>query len=200
MQVDEQHPVFIRVSQAYKNLGYDLKLETMPLARLEIEAAKGDLIGGNLAAPVAAARLIPQLVQVPVPIYQLELTAFVAQPDETIRQWSDLREKRVVYLTGMLPVEQQLEQQGIQRKTGVMSMVQALQFVAKGRMDVAVLPRAEAEFVLRQMPDLPVRPLSPPLAVLPLYHYIHQKHQTLVEPLTRQLRQLMAQPVVTGGN
>ncbi len=191
-QVSPQHPLVLKVQQAYQNIGRQMQLETMPLERLRLEAARGVLVDGNLAAAASWEQVIPELIRIPVQVYQLELTAFVRTPQLKPMQWADLRLSRVVYMAGMLSVEARLKQHQVKALTTALTLEQALQYVAKGRVDVAVLPKAEAEFVLRQMPDLNVRPLSPPLEVLPLYHYIHQKHQALVGPLTAQFKNMMA--------
>lgn len=79
-----------------------------------------------------------------------------------------------------------------------MTLEQALQYVAKGRVDVAVLPKAETEYVLKQMKVQQVQAVQPALELLPMYHYIHQKHQALVGPLTAQLEKLIAPVQATG--
>jgi polar amino acid transport system substrate-binding protein len=175
-----------------------MQLETMPLERLRLEATRGVLVDGNLAAASTLQQVIPQLIRIPVQVYQLELSVFVRGPEPQPAQWADLRALRVVYLAGMLSVEARLQQHQVKSLTAALSLEQALQYLAKGRVDVAVLPRAEAEYVLQQQPVSGVHAVLPPLEVLPMYHYIHQKHQALVGPLTAQLTQLMAPAESTG--
>ncbi|TXH95957.1 MAG: transporter substrate-binding domain-containing protein [Rheinheimera sp.] len=197
-QVSPQHPLVLKVQQAYQNIGLQMQLETMPLERLRLEAARGLLLDGNLAAAASLQQVIPQLIRIPVQLYQLELTAFVRDPQLKPAQWADLQPLRVTYTAGMLSVEARLKQHQVKALTAALSLEQALQYVAKGRADVAVLPKAEAEYVLRQLPGQQLRAVLPALELLPMYHYIHQKHQALVGPLTTQLQQIMA-PVETPG-
>lgn len=197
-QVSPQHPLVLKVQQAYQNIGLQMQLETMPLERLRLEAARGVLVDGNLAATASLQQVVPQLIRIPVQLYQLELTAFVRDPQLKPAQWADLQPLRVTYMAGMLSVEARLKQYQVKALTAALTLEQALQYVAKGRVDVAVLPKAEAEYVLRQLPGQQLQVVLPPLEQLPLYHYIHQKHQALVGPLTAQLTQIMA-PVETTG-
>lgn len=197
-QVSPQHPLVLKVQQAYQNIGLQMQLETMPLERLRLEAARGLLLDGNLAAAASLQQVIPQLIRIPVQLYQLELTAFVRDPQLKPAQWADLQPLRVTYTAGMLSVEARLKQHQVKALTAALSLEQALQYVGKGRADVAVLPKAEAEYVLRQLPGQQLRAVLPALELLPMYHYIHQKHQALVGPLTTQLQQIMA-PVETPG-
>ncbi len=191
-QISLQHPVVLKMDQAYTALGLEMKLETMPLERLRLEASRGDLVDGNLAASAALQVVVPELIRIPVQIYQLELTAFVSDPAIRPAQWSDLQPLRVAYMAGMLSVEARLKQHQIPALSATLSLEQALGYVAKNRVDVAILPKAEAEYVLRQMTGSKVQAVMPALEVLPMYHYIHQKHQALVGPLTAQLEQIMA--------
>ena len=94
----------------------------------------------------------------------------------------------MTYLAGMVSVEQRL--QGLQLKNAlpVITLEQALRSVAKGRADVAVLPGTEADYVLARFADLKIQKVQPALEQLPMYHYIHRKHQALVKPLTEQLQ------------
>lgn len=137
-------------------------------------------------------QVIPELIRIPVPVYQLELTAFVRDPQLKPAQWADLQSLLVSYMAGMFSVEAKLRQHQVKALTAALTMEQALQYVAKGRVDVAVLPGPEAEYVLRQLPSLQLQAVLPALEQLPMYHYIHQKHQALVGPLTAQLKDIMA--------
>lgn len=197
-QVSPQHPLVLKLQQAYLNIGLQMQLETMPLERLRLEAARGVLVDGNLVAAATLQQVVPQLIRIPVQVYQLELTAFVRDPQLKPAHWVDLQPLRVAYLAGMLSVEARLKQHQVKALTAALTLEQALQYVAKGRVDVAVLPKAEAEYVLRQLPNLQLQAVLPALEQLPMYHYIHQKHQALVGPLTAQLQQIMA-PVETTG-
>ena len=198
MQISSQHPVVLKVQQAYQNIGLQMQLETMPLERLQLEAARGVLLDGNLAAAATLQQVIPQLIRIPVQVYQLELTAFVRTSWLKPTHWADLQMMRVTYMAGMLSVEARLQQHQIKAATVALTLEQALQYVAKGRVDVAVLPKAEAEYVLQQMKVRQVLAVQPALELLPMYHYIHQKHQALVGPLTAQLEKLIAPVQATG--
>ena len=198
MQISSQHPVVLKVQQAYQNIGLQMQLETMPLERLQLEAARGVLLDGNLAAAANLQQVIPQLIRIPVQVYQLELTAVVRTSWLKPTHWADLQMMRVTYMAGMLSVEARLQQHQIKAATVALTLEQALQYVAKGRVDVAVLPKAEAEYVLQQMKVRQVQAVQPALELLPMYHYIHQKHQALVGPLTAQLEKLIAPVQATG--
>ena len=51
---------------------------------------------------------------------------------------------------------------------------------------------------MQQMTGLKVQAVQPALEQMPMYHYIHQKHQALVGPLTAQFEKIIAPVPVTG--
>jgi hypothetical protein len=89
-QLSPTHPVTLKLTEAYKTLGMDLQIEAMPLSRLRIEVGRGQLVDGTMAGQVGLEQVIPELLMVPVPLYQLELSAFVVEPRQGPRRWADL--------------------------------------------------------------------------------------------------------------
>jgi polar amino acid transport system substrate-binding protein len=130
-----------------------------------------------------------------VPIYQLEFAVFSNLPDLKITEWSQLQPYNVVMIKGMLAVQQQLEQRPGQQIEAVMSLEQALRQLELGRNHLAVLPKFEAEAMLNVLQLKKVRVLSPSLAVVPAFHFVHSKHKSLVAPLTKVLARLTGQPI-----
>jgi len=189
-QIDPQHPAVLLVAQAYHNLGLRMELETMPLERIRYQLARGTLVDANLAAAATLNQILPDLIRLEVPVYQLEIALFVRKEQPLAADWQQLRDTKLVYLQGMNSVELLMGQHQIQQASAVLSMSQALQALAKGRYDGAVLPRAEAEVVLKQLKINQVVASTPILETIPMYHYLHRKHQQLVGPLTTQLKLL----------
>ena len=89
-QLSPTHPVAIKLTDVYKTLGMELRIEPMPLSRLRIEAGRGQLVDGTMVGQVGLEQVIPELLMIPVPLYQLELSAFVLEPRQGPRRWADL--------------------------------------------------------------------------------------------------------------
>ncbi len=98
-------------------------------------------------------------------------------------------------IKGMYAVQFRLEQMPGQQIEAVMSIEQALRQLELGRNQLAVLPKFEAEAMLNKLQLKKVRALTPSLAVVPAYHYLHPKHQSLVEPLAIVLSRLTGHPI-----
>lgn len=195
LQIQPDHPTVQLMQRAYAELGITMQLELMPTDRAVLEMNRGELLDANLAASRAFEKNNPALLRVPVIIYQLEFCVFSNDPSLQFTDWAQLRPYRVVMIQGMVAVKLRLEQTPGQQIEAVMSIEQALRRLELGRNQLAVLPKFEAEAMLNKLQLKKVRALTPSLAVVPAYHYLHPKHQSLVEPLARVLSRLTGQPV-----
>ena len=95
----------------------------------------------------------------------------------------------------MVAVKQQLELNSGQQVVAVMSMEQALRQLELGRNKLAVLPKFEAEAMVKKLQLKNVQVVAPSLMVTSAYHYVHQKHQALVAPLSKVLSRLTGQQI-----
>jgi polar amino acid transport system substrate-binding protein len=192
-QLQPDHPVAKLVGQAYQNIGVRMQLEALPLERTRLELSRGRWLDANLAAAATFAAVAPELIRIDVPVYQLELAVFSRADRGLSADVSQLKGQQVAYLHGMHLIEVMLHKQGVLRLQPVTTLSQILQGLDKGRYDAAVLPRREAEAMIKQLKLSQVVWHPPILTTIPLYHYLHRKHQRLLEPLTAQLR------LLTGG-
>lgn len=195
LQIQPDHPTVLLMQQAYAELGIHMQLELLPTERALVELNRGKLLDANLAATRVFESHNPKLVRVPVPVYQLEFAIFSTEPGLNLSQWSQLAPYPVVMIQGMVAVKQQLEQNSGQQVVAVMSMEQALQQLELGRNKLAVLPKFEAEAMLKKLQLKNVQVLAPSLMVTSAYHYVHQRHQALVAPLSKVLSRLTGQQI-----
>lgn len=190
LQLKPDHPTVQLLQQAYQQLGLQMRLDLMPIDRATLELNRGVLVDATLVAAESFAKLNPQLLKVPVPIYQLELRVFSRDPALRVQSWQELRPYQVMFLQGMTSVELRLQQHQVPQQFEVLSIGQALRRLALGRNQLAVLPKAEAEAMLSELKLAQVFMAAEPLEVMPAYHYLHPKHQHLVAPLTQVLSRL----------
>lgn len=188
-QLEAQHPALQLVQHAYQNLGIATQMEAMPLERIRRELTQGRL-DAHLAAAATLADVMPDLIRLDVPVYQLELAIFARVDRAQFASVALMKQQQVAYLQGMHMVEVLLKKQGVRQLNAVMSLSQVLLGLQKGRYDSAILPRREAETVLKQLKLTQVVLYPPILKTIPLYHYLHRRHQLLVQPLTAELRRL----------
>lgn len=197
LQIQPDHPTVQLVQRAYAELGFEMQLEMLPTERALRELRRGVLLDANLAATRIFEKNNPDLLRIPVMIYQLEFSVFSNDPGLSFSDWSQLQPYKVMMITGMVAVQHYLEKNSGQQIEAVLSIEQALRRLELGRNQLAVLPKFEAEAMLNKLQLKKVSVLAPSLAVVPAYHYVHPKHQSLVEPLTRVLSRLTGQPIET---
>ena len=79
------------------------------------------------------------------------------------------------------------------RVEAVTTMEQLMQSLVARRFDVAVNDRFSGLLVIRRLKlDRTVRPLSPALEHIPLYHFLHERHRALVPLIERAMREMQA--------
>ncbi|MCX4030006.1 hypothetical protein H0A36_01945 [Endozoicomonas sp. SM1973] len=82
------------------------------------------------------------------------------------------------------------------KTTAVIRMEQVIRLVNEDRVEIGVLPRIDL-INLSERLGIKVNIFEPPLANIPLYHYLHKKHQSLVPKVAEALKQLRAEQQIT---
>ncbi|WP_305857592.1 hypothetical protein [Balneatrix alpica] len=184
------HPIRLLVERAYQLLDIQIEIHVLPPKRSLLEVNKGT-IDAELARVHEVNQDYPLLLQVPEPLGQLKIAVLSLRPNLSVSRWADLKNYRVDSIRGFKFAEIRLGKHA-EYLSHPNLVVERLRL---GRSDAAVLPHDIAVNIQRH-------PNSPRLHLLlldqtTLYHYLHPRHQALVEPLSaaiRQLKQQAAQP------
>ena len=78
----------------------------------------------------------------------------------------------------------------------VVNISQALAMVSRGRAKYTLLPETNAKISVLHSPVSNVRIVSPVLHSEPLYHYLHKKNLSLVEPLDKVLSEMRSSGII----
>lgn len=186
--IQKQHPTFEIIQEAYRRIGIKAELVTLPYERSEYEANRGLIIDAELARTEEASAALANLVRIEPSIFPVYTSVFTTRTDLNITNWESLRGLRIDTVRGMHTVADRL---GDIPFNEVGSIEQSIQRVLSGRTDVAVLPGFETEQLLDELNITSVYRLSPDLETFLLYHYLHQKHADLVQPLQASLWQVV---------
>ena len=186
--IQKQHPTFEIIQEAYRRIGIKAELVTLPYERSEYEANRGLIIDAELARTEEASAALANLVRIEPSIFPVYTSVFTTRTDLDITNWESLRGLRIDTVRGMHTVADRL---GDIPFNEVGSIEQSIQRVLSGRTDVAVLPGFETEQLLDELNITSVYRLSPDLETFLLYHYLHQKHADLVQPLQASLWQVV---------
>ncbi|WP_373973896.1 transporter substrate-binding domain-containing protein [Chitinibacter sp. SCUT-21] len=181
-----------KLTQAYAQLGYQLRFSNLPGKRALIESNEG-IYDGELIRKPGLSTEYPNLIQVNVPIASISIVAYARDPSIQLEQgWTSLRAHSFAYERGTQLIENNIK--GFARSLATSDNQIAFQNLLLHRVDLVISHQAGALEILQKLPNSPkLYQLSPPLVVSPLYHYVHKKHADLVAPLEAKLRQLEGQ-------
>jgi polar amino acid transport system substrate-binding protein len=175
------------VTEAFRRLGVEVKLVQLPSERALQNADQG-IDDGNYVRIAGLSALYPNLLMVPEPMSEFSFTAFTRDPGLKTAAWADLRQRRTAIVTGWKIAEQNLK--GARSLTRVRDEGMLFALLDKGRVEVVVSSQHTGPLVIRFHGYQGMRALSPPLAVQPMYIYLHKRHAALVPKLAETLRDM----------
>ncbi|MDT8990378.1 hypothetical protein RQP54_05815 [Curvibacter sp. APW13] len=191
------------LQRAYRNLGFELEVETMPFARSLLAADRGE-VDGEVARLPHIEESARNLRRVPIVINQTEYVPYVLQGTRTdMNSWDRINASglRVGARRGARLTEDSVRED---RLTLVNTYESLLGMLLLGRIDVAIAPKGQLEEVIpsldgRARAELPrLQPLGV-FATVPVYHYLHQRNESLIPQLTKEIVRIQSQaPVPTG--
>ncbi|WP_174873129.1 substrate-binding periplasmic protein [Vogesella oryzae] len=171
------------LQRAYAQLGIKLELVHLPAIRALAAANRGET-DGDVARYSDIEVDNPQLLRVPVPIMQLEISAVTRGLAFPLSGSASLAPYRVCVRRGIKPTDDYT--QDLNRFTSN-SESHMLVMLLAGRCQVALL----SQYVWPEVERLsagPLRLIQPPLLHITLYHYLHQRHAALLPRITRVLQ------------
>ena len=176
------------IREAYKKLGIELVIKTLPAERA-LQSSNSGAIDGELVRIAGIEEGYPNLIRIPVSHVTAEQMAFGRDKTIIIDGWQSLAPYKLAFHRGYKVAEKNTE--GMNRYlTGTDEA--AFRMVATGRMDLALANRFTGERVINELGLDTVVMISPPVQVDPLYHYLNKKHADLVPQITAVLREMEA--------
>lgn len=169
-----------------RRAGYGLRVVPLPTERALLNANAG-IEDGDLYRTAGFEKDYPNLVQVPQPLVEQDFVALSRRAGVEVRGWADLARYSVAYVTGTKLLEQQL--QGVAQQTSVRDNATLFDMLAADRVDVVLIGRWVGHLAARQA-GLVVRVHEPALLRVPMFIYLHRRHEALVAPLARALAEV----------
>ncbi|MDE1460849.1 substrate-binding periplasmic protein [Spartinivicinus poritis] len=181
------------LQEAYRRLNLSITIELMPAGERALWIANQGIVDGDLIRIANIQARYPNLLMVPTPVYYIEQMVFSKQQDFPVQGWNSLRPYNIGILIGMKIVED-----GTKGMTtiGATSYEQLMQLVNLNRVDIGILPRINILMEMKRMQRSKLKILEPPVAVTPLYHYLHKKHHTLVPKLNQVLQAMEQEGII----
>lgn len=173
--------------EAYGRIGYKVAINRVPGRRALILADSG-VVDGEAARLAAVEKKCPNLIRVPTSIFRSEMVVFTR--DKTIdvsRGWDSLDAYTVGVLSGYKYVETMTEGKERILSSSYESLFKMLEI---GRVDIVVLSLFDGLKALKDLQIDNVSTMYPPLADLPVYHYLHIKNEKLVPQINAVLQEM----------
>jgi polar amino acid transport system substrate-binding protein len=175
------------LTEAYARIGRTMQLRRFPGERA-IQTANNGEVDGELIRRDAMSSSYPNLVMIPVPIVVVDFVVFAKDKRFQVNGWDSLAPYNVGYRRGVKTVETNLPAGTYSE--AVATLEQAFRKLEAGRSEVVVDTRLGGLVVLQQLGMDDIVVLEPSLDTSPQFHYLHVRHQQLVEPLTEALKQM----------
>lgn len=169
---------------AYKRIDIDIDTVDFPAKRSLVMSNSGEF-DGEVQRVDNISRQYPNLIKIPEPILFLESSVFVKDPNIRIENRTDL----IPYLIGIPIGIRYLDEytKGTNR-IFIKDLKQLFHLLDMGRIDVVIIATNYGKSFLSRNNQLKIRMLEPPVIRIPLYHYLHRKHQYLIPSITEAIR------------
>lgn len=174
------------VTEAYKRIGFKIQIERLPAARALKISNKGE-VDGELFRIADIVNDYPNLRMIPIPIYILEARVFSKDVEFSVNGWESLRPYNIGIVRGVKHAE--LGTKGMNRHISV-NYDHLFKMLYKKRVDIVVAARLSGLESIAKLNLKEIKMLDNPIVKLPLYHFLHKKHERLIPKLTEVLRRM----------
>ncbi|EPJ46181.1 MAG: hypothetical protein OFPI_34920 [Osedax symbiont Rs2] len=176
------------IHRAYQKLGIDTKVQYVPGNR-SLKFSNDGHADGELFRIQGMSKIYPNLLQIPVPLLELETMAYARVEGIEIKGWSSLSPYRLGFLSGFKKAEQNT--QGMQTFSAE-SMPELFDLLARGRLDIVIESRIGGQMLSAEKKPFSITTLEPPIDTIKIYHYLHKQNKLLIPTLSAVLRQMTA--------
>jgi len=176
------------IKQAYKKIGYEVKIHTLPAKRSLLESNEGLAIDGEVVRALFIKDMLPNQIRVPVMLDQVDVSAFSKDKSIRIQGWESLKGLSVSSILGFWYFSKQLKDRSV--LTEVNDIHQALSSVKENKTKVCVLLKNVGAQMIQEEKYQDIKLLEPPIESIPVYHFINEKHAKIVPKLAQAINEL----------
>lgn len=179
------------ITEAFGRLGRTVQVRALPAERA-IQLANAGVADAECLRIRGIERLYPNLVQVPIPLLEVQFVAFANAKRKLslAAGWRSLQPYHVGAVYGWKLIEMRVKEVNPRSFVRVDSAEALFRMLDLQRIDVAALNRLDGELQLRRLGIEGIQAIEPPLAQVPLYFSMHLRHRALVPDLQRVLQDM----------
>lgn len=176
--------------EVFRRIDLPVTVTETPAERALIDANAGIGDADGLRVELGA-KDYPNLIRVPEQFMVNEFVGFSKDPAVRLDGWESTRNHRIGYIIGWKSVEYNIVNIAYTTKpSAVASGEQLFRMLDSGKIDLAIFAKADGVKILATMPLGGIVPVEKPLAVKPMYLYVHSRHAALVPRLDAALHQM----------
>ena len=174
------------LKEVYKRIGITVTSKILPAKRALIESSVGQT-DGEINRLFRVGEIYPTLKRIPTPIGRNEAVVFSKQFNFTVTDCAALRKYRIAIARGNVFATNCAQGLDFHMLKGASEIVR---FIEYGRADITIANKLNFLHRMKKSGVSSIHPLSPPLAIVPMYHYLHEKHRELVPKVDEVLRKM----------
>ncbi|MBL4583813.1 MAG: transporter substrate-binding domain-containing protein [Pseudomonadales bacterium] len=175
------------LKEALGRIGYGLEVVVLPTERSLMMASSG-AVDGELIRARAIEQKYPDLIRIPVSIFESDFVTFSYEGIDVSDGWSALKGQSVGVIIGMKMIEENIPEDAL--VTEVKNIQQLFDMVAKKRVKYAIFMRGIGENFLLSRGIHGVSASEQSLASTSAFTYLNKKNVHLVPKLTKALRKM----------
>lgn len=180
------------LKEAYKQIGYDLKIKKLPAERALIESNRGST-DGEVNRLQGINKKYVNLVMVSTPVNKFEGIAFTRDRVLSIDGWESLGPYKIVIRRGAKFAEKGTMGMVVYRVT---TYEQVFKLLSIGRYDVGIASRLTGLSQIKKHNLIGIKAIEPPLMTNNLYHYLHKKHKDIVPKINAVLLKMRKEGIM----
>ncbi len=174
------------VREVYDLIGIPIRVVKYRPARSLVMSNSGT-VDGELGRKAGILKDYPHLRMVEEPLFVLEPAVFTKGSEFSVTGWESLQSYRVGIVRGMQYAE--LGTKGMDLMYATESE-QLFKMLARDRIDVAVTEKTIGLKLRQLKPFQSIKMLDPPLERIPIHHYLHEKHLSLLPTVSAAVETL----------
>ena len=172
---------------ALLNIGYKLQLVKLPAERGLVNVNQG-IDDAEMSRIAGLEKTYKNIRQVPEKIMDWEFVVFSKKKVDLTKGWSSLANKNIAFINGWKILEKNVPASANINK--VKTDNQLFLLLEKDRTDFVIYEKWAGLEQIRKHNLADIRMLEPALAIRDMYIYLNKKHEKLVKPLSKSLKEM----------
>jgi polar amino acid transport system substrate-binding protein len=176
------------LKEAFSRLDINITIENRPAER-SLKDANNGVTDGDFFRVSEIGLSYPNLLIVPEPLYEMEFVAFSKMKNLTLpNSWSSLSDYNTGYVIGWKIIEENIGD--MYGNSAVGSQEILFKLLAANRIEVAIYSRHFGRELINKFALKNIYMAHQPLAVKPMYLFLHKRHGAIIPQLTNILKEM----------